>query len=156
MISRKKLDSQLEAATVSKLVAALKSWYLELMVSTCPLFVDCTDEELHQLTSGARWTTFKAGDLLAEQDQFGGLLAIVVGAARVTRDGPNGFETLGYATTGDLVGEIDPSPVTVNAEGTLFAVGLRRAQLPDVCLEALQRRVHFCEEALAAAGQAGD
>ena len=54
------------------------------MVSICPVFAYCDYDQLAGLTDC--WVTFKPGQVLAEQDQQGGLHVIITGMAQATLD----------------------------------------------------------------------
>jgi CRP-like cAMP-binding protein len=140
------------ARRVAQLISTLRSYYLELAVSMCPLLAQLQPAELEAVAQSERWSIFKPGARIAAQGERGPLYVIVVGMARVMMLPEGGPELLlGYLTTGDLVGNIDPCPVSVVAEALTFAITVERDRirlLPDHARADLERRAGECQQVL--------
>ena len=152
ILNRDKLRARNEdRAVLEPLVRSIRDWYLEAAVDLCPLFKRCTEDELRAATGGTRWVTLNPGARLAQQSRRGPLQMIVMGVARVTCTTDGQPVTLGLVTTGDLAGEMDPSPVTVTAESVVSAMIIDRdvvGQLPDRALVAFRAHLAACERVL--------
>ena len=138
------------------MISSLRGWYLETVVSICPVFAYCDDDQLAGLTDC--WVTFKPGQVLAEQDQQGGLHAIITGVAQVTLNRGDETIPLGRLSTGDMVGEMNPSPVTVTAECTVLAIAIYcdlMHKLPEMAQAEIKARFARCREALQEAHSQG-
>ena len=151
VLTREKFHKHLREGTrgVEKVISSLRGWYLETVVSICPVFAYCDYDQLAGLTD--RWVTFKPGQVLAEQDQQGGLHVIVTGVAQVTLNRGDETISLGRLSTGDMVGEMNPSPVTVTAECTVLAIAIDRDlmhKLPEMAQAEIKARFARCREAL--------
>jgi len=158
VLTREKFHQHIREGTkgVEKVISSLRGWYLETVVSISPVFAYCDDDQLADLTD--RWVTFKPGQVLAEQDRQGGLHVIITGVAQVTLE--RGAETisLGRLSTGDMVGEMAPSPVRVTAECTVLAIAIDRDlmhRLPELAQAEIKERFARCREALQEAHSLG-
>jgi CRP-like cAMP-binding protein len=150
VISRSKLRQLLEeGGTQQRAVNLLKGLYLDAVLSITPLFTGCSPDERQLLASGWRFLSVKAGDHVIEPGQSGPLQVIVAGLAEVTL-GP-GTAPLGFLVPGDLVAEIDPSPVLVTARRDLYALAVYRSTLealPETARQAFEARTTRCHQAL--------
>jgi len=66
------------------------------------------------------------------------------------------IHSLGFLCPGDLIGELDPSPVSVLAESTVTAISIDRSQLdrlPSRAREKIEQRLMACTKATAAPEQ---
>ena len=113
-------------ASASKLLSFLRTWYMEVAANLSPLLSHCSPEELGLLADSSNWTTFQPGAVLAEEGEPGDLYTIIAGLTEVSRPGEGGDEELGFLTTGDLIGAMSPSPVTVKAASLVFALKVDR------------------------------
>jgi CRP-like cAMP-binding protein len=132
-------------------ISTLRSFYLETVINICPVFAFCNDEELSQLTDKSRWVTFKADEMMAEQDKEGTLYVIMTGVAQVILKHGDKAISLGYISSGDLVGEMVPSPVTVITTCTVLAIAIDRRQmlqLPEVAQAEIKKRFAKAQKAL--------
>jgi len=116
----------------SKLLSFLRTWYMEVAANLSPLLSHCSPDELGRLADSSNWTTFQAGHMIGEEGQPGDLYTIIAGLTSVTRAGVEDTVELGYLTTGDLVGAMSPSPVTVSAVSLVFALKVDREQIPSL------------------------
>ena len=153
VLTREKFHAHLREGTqgVEKVISSLRGWYLETVVSICPVFAYCDYDELKRLTDSSRWVTFGPGEVLASQDIQGGLHVIITGVAEVTLQHGDRSVSMGRLSTGDLVGEMDPSPVTITAECTVLAIAIDRElmhQLPEMAQAEMKARFSRCREAL--------
>lgn len=141
VISRGEIVRRLEKgdATAEKAVNALRTWYFEKAISICLPF----QQEVQHLLDISRSVIFQPGDDLARQGQSGALLLLISGMAGVTLCSDRGDMALGHLWPGDLVGELDPSPVMVTAECSIFALAIEREgvkQLPRSIREVFEDR----------------
>jgi hypothetical protein len=76
---------------------------------------------------------------------------IITGVAQVTVARGSKTISLGRLSTGDLVGAMDPAPVTVTAECTVLAIVIDRDlmhNLPEMAQAEMRSRFARCREAL--------
>ena len=134
-----------------QIIRLLRTWYLDTVFQICPLSRHDSDawsaEQQH-----IHWRTVHVGDTVAVAGQSSPLYIVLTGYARVMREGTKGLQTLGFLCPGDLIGELDPSPVTILAESTLSLLRINRSrldQLPEEAQSELAERVDTCEAVLA-------
>jgi len=137
--------------SAARLLTFLRTWYMAVAANLSPLLSDCTAEVLDVLTDSANWTTFQPGQVLAKEGTSGPLYTLIAGLTSVSTKRGMGPVQLGYLTTGDLVGCIDPSPVTITAASLVFALNVDRTRIPGLSAVArtkLDEHVAECRGAL--------
>ncbi len=153
VVSREKLNHELhkEKNSIERVVSSLKSFYLETVFSICPLFKTCDDDELQSMTANVPWVTFQAKEMICEAKSKGALYVIVMGVAKIIQHADVGDHTLGFLSTGDLIGSLTPSPVSVCAESVVFAISFTPEKINTFPAEAQKRFDDWmlaCNEAL--------
>ena len=136
---------------VEAIVNSLRSWYLETAIRICPLFSHLEKERWIELTREEHWSTFQPGECLARQGQSTKLYVVLSGLARVSLERRDANMTLGYLCSGDLIGEITPSPVSVHAESMVFAIVVDRPVIDLLSNDgqaALEERIMACTDVL--------
>jgi len=148
VLSRNKLHLPPDPAATGlpPVVSQLRAWYLEAATSLCPLFADLDQEEVQRCLKVARHVTYRTGERMLELDEAGGVQIIVVGVARVVATVDGVIHVVGRQGTGDLIGGLSPSPVTVVSDSTVFALQIDHEQLSDLSA-AVRQRVEQHEEA---------
>jgi CRP-like cAMP-binding protein len=116
---------------VQDLFAAVSATCVEAAVALCPILARGPSSEPFRLAPGET-TTFRPGDFLADQDRPGSLLALLSGVVEVTILSAGSEITLGYLCSSDIVGEIDPSPVSARAVGVVSAIVVPRSMLSEL------------------------
>jgi len=151
ILNRRQLRPR-RSSSLPQMITTLREWYLETTIGLCPLLSALAPEVMATVTDSVNWSVFEPGEVLAAQGQPVRLQVIVIGVAHVTWHSPAGDPLrLGFLTSGDLVGELNPSPVTVTARARTFALTLDLDQLgplPDEAQADLQARTLACQAAL--------
>lgn len=150
VLSRSALNRVVEQdpPVAAELVARLRHCYLGAIAAISPILAACITPKWRSLSTDSDWVTFSAGTTVAETGEPGALYAIITGSAEVIL--PPGTR-LGVLSPADLIGEIDPSPVTVKTLTALFAVRVERhllEHLPEDARSEVSRRAEQGRRAL--------
>ncbi|MBW2459316.1 MAG: cyclic nucleotide-binding domain-containing protein [Deltaproteobacteria bacterium] len=153
VFTRERFQSRHRAGdpAAERLLSFLRIWYLEVAANLNPLLSHCSPDELAALADSSNWTTLRPGDSLAEEGKTGDLFTIIAGLTEVERSGVEETEPLGFLTSGDLVGAMNPSPITVRAKSLVFALNVNRDRLEGlaaVTRSKLDEHVSDCKKVL--------
>jgi CRP-like cAMP-binding protein len=153
-VTRRKLQVAMRHEDVTGAIHALKRLYIAAVLSLSLPFARCTPEQQSELASIWQITSTRAGEAAVTTNCSGPFRVIVTGLAEVTLGEGEPVQSLGVLGPSDLIGELDPSPVTVTARSDLCAITFDRGilgQLPPSARQALQAHVAQCHRALSAA-----
>jgi CRP-like cAMP-binding protein len=153
VVSREQLLAQVNSGdrNAAALLKTLRSWYADVVLDINPIFGPLETETRKRIIGQSKMEIVQRGEPLAVEGEPSRLLTIVYGFAHVVAGADGEARSLGLLCPGDLVGELEVSPVTVTASTTVTVVPVARdrvAELSPVSAEHLEVRREACKHAV--------
>lgn len=135
------------------LLNKFKQIYLSAVLALSPLRLSGSTAEsgggdILQQRGMSTWRTYQKGEVVVARGKSVTPALVVYGLARVSYPRNENADSVGFLCPGDVLGEFDVSPVTVQAENTLTTVSIERGLFDELAQDkegALHKRLEACQ-----------
>lgn len=160
VVTRRGLQQQMQSSRAeqgAEVLGAIREMYLQAAFNMAALGADPSlAQTIRQQSQEQGWQTFQRGECIVEQGAASTLWLIVSGLARLFIRGDQHLAPIGYLCPGDLIGELNPSPLTVCAHDTITLAPIDRTIADELAADPdspFSARVEACREAALALRQ---